>query len=184
MKTNAAGRYTRLSTETINCNICNKNDYDILFTKNSLSVVRCRYCGLKYTNPRLTEKELINLYSPKGKIKIDETFLKKIERFAAKRFSEILRYKKRGRLLEIGCAYGYFLNEAKKQGFEVYGVELSKQSISIAKKRYGIYKIFNGKLENLKTKDRFDAIALYHSLEHLPDPQRNLLIINKLLKKN
>jgi 2-polyprenyl-3-methyl-5-hydroxy-6-metoxy-1,4-benzoquinol methylase len=88
------------------------------------------------------------------------------------RLEPILRYKKRGKLLEIGPWIGIFSCIAKDAGFDVTAIELSQQCVDFLENTVNIKAIQSSDpAETLRTLDeKFDVIALWHSLEHLPKP--------------
>ncbi len=55
---------------------------------------------------------------------------------------------KPGRLLDVGCSCGYFLEVAASRGFDVHGVEFSKSAIAAARPDVRD-RIFQGTLENM-----------------------------------
>jgi 2-polyprenyl-3-methyl-5-hydroxy-6-metoxy-1,4-benzoquinol methylase len=70
-------------------------------------------------------------------------------------------------LLDIGCGAGSFLSFMKKKNFNVFGVEKNTTALEIcAKKKLKVY----NSLESLPN-ITFDIISLWHSLEHLPQPE-------------
>ena len=76
----------------------------------------------------------------------------------------------KGRLLDIGCGNGQFLDRMRQLGWEVVGVEPDELAVSVARERYGL-EVFQGSLEEAKFPDRhFDAITMNHVIEHVPDP--------------
>lgn len=87
------------------------------------------------------------------------------------------------RLLEIGCGNGFFLEEAAKQGYKVYGVEPGKQSVEKAKpdiKKNIIVDIFKpGQFK----KNFFDVVCCLQTFDHIPNPNELLAECYKLLKK-
>ena len=88
-----------------------------------------------------------------------------------------------GSLLEIGSHEGLFLKEAQKAGFEVLGIEPNIYAANYAKER-GLPS-FIGSFEETfdKVKDKkFDVVALFHTLEHMPDYLGNLEKIKMLMK--
>jgi 2-polyprenyl-3-methyl-5-hydroxy-6-metoxy-1,4-benzoquinol methylase len=92
------------------------------------------------------------------------------------RLKNIERYVPKGskrNILDIGCGLGEFLGVAKKRGWDSQGVELSKYSAEIARKKFHI-KVFNGKLEKFHPTEKFDAITMFEVIEHLPDPLETL----------
>ena len=83
-------------------------------------------------------------------------------------------------LLDIGAGTGSFLESAKQNGWNVYGIEPGKKARDLAKKK-GL------KLKeslDLMEKRRFQVITLWHVLEHLPDLESQIKKITSLLEKD
>jgi 2-polyprenyl-3-methyl-5-hydroxy-6-metoxy-1,4-benzoquinol methylase len=74
-----------------------------------------------------------------------------------------------GKLLDIGCSTGVFLNSAIKKGWMVEGVEVSESAGRICKKNTGA-NVFIGKVEDFQSEHKFDAITAWEVLEHIPYP--------------
>jgi SAM-dependent methyltransferase len=68
-------------------------------------------------------------------------------------------------ILDVGCDKGYFLDEARRYGYRVAGVEPSRTARDYCR-RIGLD--VRAALEDVK--EEFDVVTLWHSLEHLPDP--------------
>jgi SAM-dependent methyltransferase len=86
-----------------------------------------------------------------------------------RRVAFLKRFVARGRLLEIGCASGFFLEAADSAGFRVTGVEPSAEQAAIARARAGDVRA--GFLEDLAFEPgAFDVACAWHVLEHIPDP--------------
>jgi SAM-dependent methyltransferase len=85
----------------------------------------------------------------------------------------IRRYRSNGRLLELGCAYGFFLQEAARY-FEVAGIELARDAAEHGR-RAGL-NVLSGSAsaENLRQIGHADVIVLFDVIEHLPDPRETL----------
>ncbi|HVW23895.1 MAG TPA: class I SAM-dependent methyltransferase [Polyangiaceae bacterium] len=84
-----------------------------------------------------------------------------------------------GRLLDVGCGLGHLLSGVEPT-WERYGVEISEYAAEKAA-MYG--KIFHGDLESANYPDRFfDVVTLYHVIEHMEDPERELREIRRVLK--
>lgn len=94
-------------------------------------------------------------------------------------------YVKNGRVLDLGCGTGETLLLLKKIGWDVYGLDMDGNAISIGKKR-GLNNLKLGTYRDLVKypDDYFDAIRLYHVIEHIDDPYLCLSLIGKKLKKN
>ena len=146
-------------------------------------IVRCTNCGLVYMLRPDGEGSLLKEYSNMK----DELYLKEEggRRKTARRvLKKILLVKKSGKMLDIGAANGFFLDEAKKSGWEVKGVEPSKWAADYAKRNFNI-DIIPATLEraNLESKD-FDVIVALDVLEHLTDPKSALKKIYGVLKND
>lgn len=75
-----------------------------------------------------------------------------------------------GRLLDVGCGYGLFLDEARQRGFGVLGVEASVRCAEHARDELGL-QVLNASFEDAALEpESFDAVVLTDVLEHLADP--------------
>jgi SAM-dependent methyltransferase len=77
-----------------------------------------------------------------------------------------------GTLLEVGCGHGLLLDEARRRGHSVKGVELSRNAAGYARDVLGL-DVFEGPLEEFAAAhegEGFDAIVLADVIEHLEDP--------------
>ncbi|MCX7974690.1 MAG: class I SAM-dependent methyltransferase [Candidatus Aminicenantes bacterium] len=142
---------------------------------------RCLDCSFVFANPCPEEKFITSLYSevkdPAYEVEAlgrRQTFRRLLHRL------EKLR-PQRGYLLDVGAATGLFLDEAKKRGWQVLGIEPSRWAVEIAQKQ-GL-KVFQGSLEDFKIDDqRYDVITLIDVLEHTPNPRKIVEKVQKLLK--
>lgn len=93
-----------------------------------------------------------------------------INSFAEKRINKIHKLlKKPESLLEIGCALGFFMNQAIESGFiEVKGIEISKYASVYAKSRFD-FDVYNGSFNDYSDKKKYDIVAAWYVLEHDPD---------------
>jgi SAM-dependent methyltransferase len=91
-------------------------------------------------------------------------------------------YRNNGKLLDVGCGRGWFLNEAKKRGWEVYGTEYSEAAVKICENN-GI-KMTAGKLSSDSfPQNEFDVITSFEVIEHINNPLEELSNINLFLRK-
>lgn len=75
-----------------------------------------------------------------------------------------------GRLLEVGCAHGWFLEAAGARGFETVGIEPDTAIADLAEKR-GL-RVLRGLFPDvLDDGERFDVVIFNDVLEHIPDPR-------------
>lgn len=87
-------------------------------------------------------------------------------------------------ILEIGCAFGYFLNLCDKEGWSTYGIDISKYAISQAKKiTKAELKVLDASKDKFPYRDNFfDIIAAYDIVEHLADHEIFFQEISRALK--
>jgi 2-polyprenyl-3-methyl-5-hydroxy-6-metoxy-1,4-benzoquinol methylase len=91
---------------------------------------------------------------------------------------------KPGKLLDVGCGDGRFLNDIRQQGWHVNGVEVDPKAVEAARKKYNL-DVFAGNLFSAQFESNsFDAITLRHVIEHLTDPVKTLEECRRLLKSN
>ena len=171
------------------CYLCDyEGDMKIKSNVNGRDIVECPKCKLEFIYNQPTFDEIRKIYSNEyykswgmESGETNEVSYMKKSTFH-NMLLKILPYKKYGNILDIGTASGFLLEEAKKLGFEPYGVELSEYSSSIAKKKFGDDRIHNGTLETSQfDKNFFDVITMTDLLEHVQDPVSTLKISYELL---
>jgi len=86
---------------------------------------------------------------------------------------------KRGRLLDVGCADGFFLELAHADGWEVCGIEISRPMAEEASQKLGIPIVTS--YQELPERP-FDAITLWEVIEHLPEPIVTLMQLRERLR--
>ncbi|MEW6584672.1 MAG: class I SAM-dependent methyltransferase, partial [Nitrospirota bacterium] len=139
------------------------------------AVFYCRGCRVGFTVPKPSAEDISELYSTgsyriiSGKrFHIFFEFL--IYLFRYQRKKRVEKFKKGGRIVDIGCGRGLFLHIMRRNGWDVLGVELNDETAAYAREKYGI-KIKTGSALNWSIPDgSVDVIALNHVLEHVDDP--------------
>ena len=173
------------------CPLCALDDAAHVTTEGDRRVVRCRRCGLAYLYPRPSPEELRAFYGESyyatadagQKGFVDYARHETSIRMVARRHIGVMgRYTSTGRLLDVGCAYGYFLDEARQAGWDVTGVEISPQAAAAARDRFGVA-VHAGTLEAHAFPDAaFDAVTLWDCLEHTVDPVGMLEEVHRVLR--
>lgn len=160
-------------------------------------IVRCRACGLMRTNPRPTP-ETIGLYYPESYGPYVGTTVrtrepppaprprwKRVARAIVPRFDSrafaIPPVDRPGRLLEIGCASGWYLDFMHARGWDVTGIEFSERAA--ARARALGFPVVAGALESAPDPQAaFDLIAGWMLVEHLHDPVTALRKLRRWIK--
>jgi 2-polyprenyl-3-methyl-5-hydroxy-6-metoxy-1,4-benzoquinol methylase len=165
-----------MQTETINCPICNRRELDPYLKKDGWSIVKCPSCTLAMVNPR--RANTVEIYQDDAYFHDDHYYYDYAGNKAAyqKGFRSKLKLiaqfvPQGGKLLDVGAAYGFLMEEAARFGFVPFGVELSPNAARYAS-MYGT--VFTGTLDAVVTDDRFSAITFIDSLEHFEDPVAGL----------
>jgi len=176
-------------------------------TKEKFIMVKCSTCGLVYLNPRpvkekiggyypgenyysyqdftdkkLNYREWLKQASLEGYYNSKNIFKKILSYLLVRNFQIVVPKELKGRLLDIGCGSGEFLNQMKNFGWEVYGVEISPEAADMGNKR-GL-NIFCGELGGADfPQNYFDVVVLSQTLEHVYSPGAYLEKIYRLLKQ-
>lgn len=172
--------------ERINCPICERDEAELLFNKDSLSVVACKGCRLRYVNPRVSRQTLeagyVETYYPPDKVERIRTdsmeWLQMTERLTELE----KRHRDKGRLLDVGCGIGTFLHLAREQGWESHGIEPSKSGSTFAQEMYKLDVQCGDLFDANFPSAHFDAITLYHVLEHISELNPFLSELRRILK--
>ncbi|HAJ56603.1 MAG TPA: hypothetical protein DCL35_02410 [Candidatus Omnitrophica bacterium] len=156
---------------------------------------RCLSCGAVYIDNLSINDDYYRKYYPacyydEGKISEFLGFVLGLVTHISLKSKErtILRYLKDGpgksfKILDIGCGRGDFLESLKKNKFEKFGLEINDQGYQECLKKD--IKISKEGVASSGFKDEFfDAITLWHVLEHLPDPLKTLNELKRVLKKD
>ncbi len=169
--------------EQIKCQICNSDDTRLIKKEGDWNIVQCNVCGLVYVNPQPSEnflEEHYQNYLPESSDNITE-WGKMMSGVFRESLKIINKTEKRGKLLDIGCAHGFFLEAASDTGWDTYGIDLSKQAVQYAKNK-GLSVSNSILFEKTYQDNEFDIITMFYVLEHLPNPARYLKEVYRILK--
>lgn len=96
-----------------------------------------------------------------------------------------VKIKKGLRILDIGCAGGFFLKLCDEMGLATYGVDVSEYAIKFAKKNTKAKLICQSADRSLPFEDNFfDIITMFVTIEHLKNPENALRECRRVLKQN
>jgi len=184
----SAQSHPQSGLEHVPCEICAKDETDLLFEVAGYKVVCCQKCGLAYINPRpaaasrqyqsQTEYFEQTAFDPVGEREQVENPLS----WDHQRFRLLAAGLPPGRLLDVGCGTGRFMLQAKRGGWEVAGVEFNPNGAELAR-RDTQADVFAGTVEDSPFPPAsFDAASMLHVLEHLHHPRHTLRRIHLLLR--
>ncbi len=104
-----------------------------------------------------------------------------LRREFARSVAFIRGFRRDGRLLDLGCAYGFFLKEAERY-FDASGIELAEDAAGSC--RDAGLKVLSGVADeaNMARIGEVDGMTLFDVIEHLPDPFKSLALCRRYLK--
>jgi 2-polyprenyl-3-methyl-5-hydroxy-6-metoxy-1,4-benzoquinol methylase len=102
-----------------------------------------------------------------------------IRRNAGRALAELVSLAPGRRLLDVGCAAGFFLEAARDQGWQVEGVELSEYASGHARDRLGLAVRTGPVAELSPDAGPFDAVTLWDCIEHLSRPDVDLSLLRR-----
>lgn len=147
---------------------------------------QCRECRLVFTWPWPTDEQLAQAYSREYYGAASQRFWPALERFVRqfrlRRARRLSRWVSPGRALDIGCGRGWTLAALRELGWQVQGVELNADAARHAQEVLKLDVSLGGFEPLHHEPESFDAVVLWHVLEHLRDPVATLSGIARLLK--
>lgn len=87
-----------------------------------------------------------------------------------------------GKLLDVGCGGGRFLNRMRQCGWQVEGTDFDEQAVRKVSARYGIKTHVGDLTQCALPADSFDVVTMSQTIEHLYDPQATLRESMRILK--
>lgn len=187
----ATGKVKADLVEHVKCPACDADSYEPLFAKQGFVFVRCKNCNLVYVTPRLLESATLAYYGDAVDQQSMTDWLNVLanpinQSWQIPYFQEAVDIlakliPSKGRILDIGCSIGLFMEIAQKSGFECVGLEPEPKSREYALKR-GLHvrpQLFN---DAGFPPASFDAITMFGVLEHLSKPKQMLADIWDTLK--
>lgn len=163
-----------------NCIICHSSNLKNLQDYEKAHLCKCQSCGCVFSKKIPSSEELESYYMRYGR----NDYLSPV---TIKRYHELLdkfeRFRKTNKILDVGCGVGYFLEEAKKRGWEVYGTEITDEAIRICSEK-GIRIEKKGVLDSKNYEQgMFDVITSFEVIEHINNPQTELVNFRTVLRE-
>jgi 2-polyprenyl-3-methyl-5-hydroxy-6-metoxy-1,4-benzoquinol methylase len=180
------------------CPCCNGVDIskvlsaaDHTVSNETFEIWQCNVCTARFTQNVPDKNEIEKYYESENYISHSDTkqgFINSLYHFVRKRTLNgkrklVEKYTKLsiGKILDIGAGTGAFLQVMQKSEWDVTGFEPDETARENAKKLYGLSLQPSEELFNLKA-ETFDAITLWHVLEHVHELHEYMDQLKKLLK--
>ncbi len=147
---------------------------DYFLTQEDFSIVKCKTCGFRFTNPIPTEEAIGGYYNSdeyishsNAKKGLINSIYQIVRNYSIDKKVKLVKdYKLQGKVLDIGCGTGEFLNALSKNGFDTKGIEPNESARNQAIKNYNLIVNEEREICNFQS-GSFDIITMWHVLEHV-----------------
>jgi SAM-dependent methyltransferase len=168
------------------CNLCDTlvaADQVPRWRKHGYEIFECRACGLLFRGELPSPQELLLIY--------DHDYFRREEGgdaegyadylsdelehrlTARRRVAQLYRAAQTGRLLDVGSAAGFFMDEAQATGWQAQGIDISPDMSAWGRERLGL-EIASGLFQQAAyPAGSFDAVTMWDYIEHSIDPARD-----------
>lgn len=154
------------------CNFCGGEACGVVWSESPHSAVRCAACGLVSLHP-LPDISVSDVYGEAYYNDYYESVRDARRRHMASVFPADIPMPSGGRLLDVGCGPGIFLEIARERGMDVQGIDASPAAVACAVK-HGLA-VRQGPLSGHRFPDNhFQLVTFWDALAHFPDPAFNL----------
>ncbi len=184
--------------EIVQCPVCyskesikRKEIKDYFLTQEAFELWECQQCKTWFTHPIPPANELTKYYdSPEyfshttekagltGKL---YALLRSIN--IKYKYNIVTARRKTGTLLDIGCGTAELLNHFKQKGWECLGIEPNEKARLYAQTHYHLPVKEEKELENIPD-GSFDVISMWHVLEHVPEIEKRIKQIKRILRRH
>lgn len=181
------------------CIVCGSSQFepflvckDYTVSQENFNIVSCKSCGFKFTNPRPENSVIGDYYKAEEYVSHSNTtkgvvnkLYHSVRNYTLKQKLKLISsYVSRGTMLDYGSGTGMFLNVCKNDGWETYGMEPDDNA-----RKMSIEKGLDVFSDKDKVSDRiadkkFNAITLWHVLEHVTDMEATLSFFKSKLNND
>lgn len=169
------------------CNLCGETASKPVFSIKGYHLVECDGCDLAYIANQPDDAELARIYS--GGEGYHSALMDPVSaqwaaiaRIARQHMDFMRQVPVKGRLLDVGCSTGQFLNLAASAGYEVSGVEFSDDSRRFAADHFGLSVEAGSIHYTAHPAGSLDLVTMFDVIEHVRDPMADMGAAWKLLK--
>ncbi len=157
------------------------------------TILQCRHCQGAFTQDVPSQEEIGPYYASENYISHSDTqqgFINKAYHLVRSRtliqkrkMLQSLTKKEMGSIADIGCGTGAFLHTMQQAGWQITGFEPDETARQNAERLYNIKPLPSPELYN-QPSDSYDAVTMWHVLEHVHDLHGYIEQVKKILKRD
>jgi len=157
------------------CVLCGNQHFRIVKHVVTHNILHCNSCGLVFRDPKPSLEEAKAFYREQYFTSSGElthgygdyaSLAAPTRKLSRRKLNLMKKYVKGGKLLDVGAAFGLFLDEADRAGWQAHGVEISEYAAKVAQKLTPC-PVHKGSLEEADIEpESFDVVTLWDVLEH------------------
>jgi 2-polyprenyl-3-methyl-5-hydroxy-6-metoxy-1,4-benzoquinol methylase len=171
------------------CLVCGSDSFepflvckDYTVSQEMFSIVSCKGCGFKFTNPRPDNSVIGDYYKAETYVSHSNTkkgivnkLYHSVRNYTLKQKLKLISsHVSRGTMLDYGCGTGMFLSVCKNDGWETYGMEPDDNARKMSIEKGLDVFADKDKVSDCVGQKKFNAITLWHVLEHVTDMEETL----------
>ena len=171
------------------CPVCQDSKLRFFVKKYEFEMDKCESCGLIFCNPYPSKQQIYHYYNSEMKKFENDFFIESFENrlnIFYPRIEIIKKYRKSGKILDIGSSIGVFLEALKRveHNFQLTCCDIDKDSCNKLRNRYPKVDVINSDFVDIEKIPYYDIITMWDTVEHIVD--QNLLFdsVKKMLKKD
>jgi 2-polyprenyl-3-methyl-5-hydroxy-6-metoxy-1,4-benzoquinol methylase len=162
------------------CSLCGASSAAFERTIDSYTMYRCQTCDFLYIAPAPSDQEIRDFYQQESyfadsNLGYAQDYLAQAPQhrsLAQRRLKQIeQQIPHKGTVLDLGCAVGFFLDEAQKHGWQSLGIEISATMRTYAQTQFGLHIVEQAEALSLQA-NSLDCISMWEYIEHLPQPNQ------------
>lgn len=154
------------------CALCGGTNSKTFLHAKERTVVECRDCGLRALSPMPTLDDMVDI-NEETVHPFFSAYLEDAESYRhyfAHKLDDLGKQKGEGRLLDVGCGAGLFLDAARERGYQAAGVDLSPVPAAYARDELGLDVTVGSLYSYGAPAGSFDAVTIFQTIEHDPEP--------------
>jgi len=177
----------KVQTVLVPCRICGAAQYKNMLTadnprrktRRQFTVVQCNDCGFRYINPT-PDNESLKLYYENYEAHQPKK-IGKLESLYYWLLRSPVKMKAPGKLLDIGCGNGKYLDFMRSRGWDVTGLDRA-DGCRFPREALGLTVLDGNLWEQNIPSNTYDLITIWWVIEHVMDPKRLLDECFRILK--